>query len=70
MPSFLGLFVNQFIIEKNIKSILIAIVVAILYGGLIFGVLPTNRLISWEGHLFGAFGGVLAAFSLRKRVVN
>ena len=58
------------IIEKNIKSILIAIVVAILYGGLIFGVLPTNRLISWEGHLFGAFGGVLAAFSLRKKVVN
>ncbi|MFT4898433.1 MAG: membrane associated rhomboid family serine protease [Flavobacteriales bacterium] len=65
-----GFLISNGIIEKNIKSILIAIVVTILYGGLIFGVLPTNRLISWEGHLFGAFGGVLAAFSLRKRAIN
>lgn len=65
-----GFLISNGIIEKNIKSILIAIVVAILYGGLIFGVLPTNRLISWEGHLFGAVSGVLAAFSLRKRAAH
>ncbi len=47
--------------ERKISSILVAIVVIILYGGLITGVLPTPGLLSWEAHLFGLIAGVLAA---------
>ena len=33
----------------------------VLYGGIVWGVLPTRSYISWEGHLFGLLAGVLVA---------
>lgn len=62
-----GFLIANGIVEKNMKSLTITIVIGVLYGGLIFGVLPTNRLISWEGHLFGAIGGVISSFALRNK---
>ena len=42
--------------------ILGGVVVAVIYGSsLLWGVLPTSRF-SWLGHLFGAIGGVIAAW--------
>jgi membrane associated rhomboid family serine protease len=40
------------------------------YGGLIFGVLPGQPGVSWEGHLFGFIGGVLAAKQLPPRALQ
>lgn len=37
------------------------------YGGILFGVVPRPG-ISWTGHLFGAVGGVVAAWTLHRRV--
>ncbi len=53
--------------ERDLKSILIAIFVVFLYGGLIWGVLPRLCRVSWEGHLFGMIAGVLVARILKKR---
>jgi membrane associated rhomboid family serine protease len=36
----------------------------LLYGGVLWGVLPGQPGISWQGHLFGAIGGGLAAWWL------
>jgi membrane associated rhomboid family serine protease len=47
--------------ERRPGSILIAIIVIVLYGGLIVGVLPAPGFVSWEAHLFGLIAGVLAA---------
>ena len=47
--------------DRRIVSILIAVVVIVVYGGLIFGVLPTGGRVSWEGHLTGLIAGVLVA---------
>jgi membrane associated rhomboid family serine protease len=52
--------------ERRLGSILIAIIVIFLYGGLIVGVLPTPGFVSWEAHLFGLIAGVLAARAGRK----
>ena len=46
--------------HKSWGNVITAVVVAVFYGGLIFGFLP-RRGISFEGHLFGAFAGFIAA---------
>jgi membrane associated rhomboid family serine protease len=43
--------------------ILGGVLVAVLYGGLLWGLLPRPG-ISFTGHLFGAIGGVLAAYAI------
>lgn len=48
--------------ERSAQAILLAVVVVIFYGGLIWGVLPQGNGISWQGHLFGLAGGGLAAY--------
>ena len=53
--------------ERSVKSIGIAVLVAVIYGGLIWGVVPTDSGVSWEGHLFGAIAGVAAAGLLTDR---
>jgi membrane associated rhomboid family serine protease len=40
--------------------------VAVLWGGALLGGLEPQRGISWQGHLFGALGGLLAAWALAR----
>jgi membrane associated rhomboid family serine protease len=40
--------------------------VALLWGGALLGGLEPQRGISWQGHLFGALGGLLAAWALAR----
>ncbi len=55
-------------IKKNIVSIILAVIVAFLYGGsMLSGLLPVRSFVSWESHLFSAAAGVFAAYSLRKQ---
>ena len=58
---YFGFLVAQGWYERSIVSIVVAVGVLLLYGGIIFGVLPQAGFISWEGHLFGLIAGVLAA---------
>lgn len=64
---YLGFLLARGYFERSIGSILFSIVVGSLYGGLIWGVLPGQPGISWEGHLFGFIGGVIAARLLSDR---
>jgi len=43
-------------------QIALGVLVFLLYGGLLWGVLPSQPGVSWQGHLFGAVGGGLAAY--------
>ncbi len=47
--------------ERSILNMLISVVVIVAYGGMAFGMLPTNPYISFEAHIAGAFAGVVAA---------
>lgn len=51
-------------------QVALAVVILFLYGGLLWGVLPGNAGISWQAHLGGAAGGVLAAWLLHRRDVE
>ncbi|MBW0090074.1 rhomboid family intramembrane serine protease [Pseudonocardia sp. KRD-184] len=44
------------------RQILLAVVLFLVWGGILLGVLPGQPGISWQGHLFGALAGVLAAW--------
>ena len=63
---YLGFLLLRGYFQRNFASILLSIVVGVVYGGLIWGVLPTQPGISWQGHLFGFLGGVLAARMIAK----
>jgi membrane associated rhomboid family serine protease len=51
-------------------QVALGVVLMLFYGGLLLGVLPTDTGVSWQAHLGGAIGGVLAASRQRRRPVD
>ncbi len=58
---YLGFLLSRGYFERSFGSIAMSLLVGLLYGGMIWGVLPGQIGISWQGHLFGFLGGILAA---------
>jgi membrane associated rhomboid family serine protease len=56
--------------DRRPSQIVIGLLVLLFYGGMIWGVLPSQPGISWQGHLGGAVGGVLAARFLHGRTAR
>lgn len=54
------LFFSGFI-RKHKPLMAISMIVVFIYGGMVWGIFPTEEHISWEGHLFGAFNGIFWA---------
>ncbi len=66
---YMGFLIAAGFFERSLKAVLIAGAVGFLYGGVLFsGVLPSDPGVSWEGHLFGAIGGGVAARLVGKHV--
>ena len=62
---FFGLFRRDFL------SLFISIVVLLLYGGVFYGVLPSDPRVSWESHFAGALVGISTAITFsKKKMVN
>jgi membrane associated rhomboid family serine protease len=53
--------------SRRPAQVVVAVLVLLVYGGLIWGVLPGAAGVSWQAHLGGAAGGVLAAWLLHRR---
>ena len=64
---YFGFLVFRGYFERSPQSLLIALVVVVLYGGLLLGVVPRNDGISWEAHLFGFLSGALCARLLSRK---
>lgn len=54
------------VIRKNYKLMSISLLVVFLYGGMVWGVFPIKKGVSWESHLFGSIAGLYLAFHYRK----
>lgn len=50
------------IFARDAAQVALGAILLFLYGGVLYGVLPGQPGISWQGHLFGALGGALAAY--------
>lgn len=48
--------------SRHPGQIALGLLILFLYGGALWGVLPGQPGVSWQGHLFGAIGGGLAAW--------
>lgn len=55
---------------RNLGQLALGVVVFVIYGGALWGILPSDSGISWQGHLFGAVGGVVAAWALSGEARN
>jgi membrane associated rhomboid family serine protease len=51
---------------RSLKQIALALVLFLIWGGVLWGVLPTDAHVSWQAHLFGALAGVLAAWMVAR----
>lgn len=66
--AYLGFLMARGWFERSVQAVVLSLGTIWFFGGMVFGVLPTvGAGISWQAHLFGFLGGILAARSLRAR---
>lgn len=63
----LGYLLARAYLERSWTALILAGMAMILYGGILWGVLPGRPGVSWLGHLFGVVGGSLAAWLVADR---
>ncbi len=64
---YLGALLARGVIERTWWSIVSGLLIASLYGWQIVALPSTPARVSWQAHIFGFLGGVLAAVLLRSR---
>lgn len=60
---YLTYLVSRGLFAHRVSYLIGGVVTFLVYGGVLWGLLPQPG-VSWQGHVFGAAGGVLAAFVL------
>jgi membrane associated rhomboid family serine protease len=64
---YLGYLLLRGYFSRSVGAMLISILLVLMYGGLLWGLLPFTPGVSWTGHIFGFLGGALSAYLLRQR---
>jgi membrane associated rhomboid family serine protease len=64
---YLGVILMRGVVEHSWWHIAVGLLIGLLYGWQLFGVLPGDEGISWQGHLCGFAAGVVAAVLFRRR---
>ena len=56
------------IFRRNVKSVVLGLIVLFFYSGIFVGVLPNQEGVSWESHLFGAFIGLFTSYFYKEEI--
>jgi membrane associated rhomboid family serine protease len=67
---YVGFLLVRGIVERSWWGIGVGMLIGLLYGAQLAGALPTDAQISWQAHLFGLIGGLVAAVLFRRRVAS
>jgi membrane associated rhomboid family serine protease len=54
--------------RRNLRSIVLALIVLVMYSGYFAGIVPGEDGVSWESHLFGGIIGILVAWIFKSRI--
>ncbi|OHD64165.1 MAG: hypothetical protein A2176_00810 [Spirochaetes bacterium RBG_13_51_14] len=65
----LGYLLTTGIFTRNIKTIIVSILILLIYRGAIWGIFPTEGFVSWESHLCGFLSGIISAKRYSKRKI-
>lgn len=67
---YFGYLVARGLFHRSLSDIAIAVGVIVFYGSIIWGIFPSQPQVSWQAHLFGFIGGVIAAWLLRRKTAE
>ena len=63
---YFGAILARAFTERSLSSMVIAFATLVIYGGLLWGLLPLRNHISFEGHLFGFVAGIAVVWIGRR----
>jgi len=64
---YLGFLLSRGVFERSGVWLIVSVVILILYGGMIYGVLPGEPRVSWLGHSCGFLAGIAGAWLIFPR---
>jgi len=56
------------VFRRNVRSIVLALIMLVMYSGYFPGIVPGEEGVSWESHLLGAIVGILIAWIFKERI--
>jgi membrane associated rhomboid family serine protease len=56
------------VFRRNVRSIVLALIMLVMYSGYFPGIVPGEEGVSWESHLLGAIVGILIAWLFKERI--
>ncbi|MCF7673799.1 MAG: rhomboid family intramembrane serine protease [Akkermansiaceae bacterium] len=66
---YFGYLVTVGVVERSVVAVARSLLIALLYGSILWGLLPNRSGISWEGHLCGLLAGIALAWTFRGKKV-
>lgn len=63
-----GFVLGNGIFRRNIRSIVLALIVFLLYSGMLVGLFPVEEGVSWESHTAGFFVGLFTAYYYKEEL--